>query len=68
MSKLFNNSKTNFGEIEYVQTCVKMSHKLAKEAPIVVEFFAPIDLYAPLETINYDYNALGDDEYLIKND
>lgn len=37
------------------------------DSPIVVNFFAPINLDEPLGPITYDYAALGGDEELIRN-
>lgn len=50
-----------------LQTCVKRVGKINMDSPIVVNFFAPINLDEPLGPITYDYAALGGDEELIRN-
>ena len=47
---------------------MKRVQKINKDTPIVVNFFAPVSLDDPLAAITYDYDALGGDEELIRND
>lgn len=37
-------------------------------APIIVNFYAPVDKKNPLKQINYDFRSLGEDEDLIRSD
>lgn len=62
MSRRFLAAKPDFQGIESVQTCVKQRLKPNKDAPIVVNFYAPIDKDDPGAPIVFDYKSLGDDE------
>ena len=49
-----------------MQTNVKS--KIGVGQPILVQFFAKIDPVDPEAPIEYDYNGLGNDKDLIRND
>ena len=49
----------------YIQTNIKS--KLGLGSPVVIKFYAPIDLDHLNAEILYDYKALGDDAELIKS-
>lgn len=62
------STKADFKSLECVQTCVKRVAKINKDSPIVVNFFAPVNLDGPLGPITYDFAAMGTDEDLIRKD
>ena len=68
MSKKFFEGKAAFLDIVSVQTCVKQQLRPNKDAPIVVNFYAPIRKDDPSTPAEYDYDSLGKDEELIRND
>lgn len=52
--------------ISCIQTNIKS--KLGCGTPIIIKFYAPINIDEPSEEIIYDFKSLGSDEDLIKTD
>ena len=64
--KVFDDANKSMGktnDYSSVQTCVKS--KLGVGEPIIVTFYAPMNMKDPSATIEYAYRKLGDDVELI---
>jgi hypothetical protein len=77
MSEVFEHSKNGrlvsiantdkyWTKIELIQTNIRAIQGCG--APIIVNFYAPIDKRDPMKQIDYDFRALGEDEDLIRGD
>ena len=52
--------------VSCIQTNIKS--KLGCGVPIIIKFYAPLDMEDPESEITFDFRSIGDDKFLLKTD